>query len=201
MLYTNKSLAVVSRKTSFGTITGVIIGERGYGSREAFLSTSKSIKVGEIIEEFRPDLTIVFSKSGRPRIDTRRDNDIYLILSSKREGYTPLTDGYIKTPKGQDVDLKTRAGFKRADKRIGNWDVVMVKAKNGDVFRLTWASTDCEHESTFYVVSGNTVYSADQSDIEDLYEILSLDVPFSLKYDAEQGRLLTNPSEWEVIQH
>ena len=83
--------------------------------------------------------------------------------------------------------------------RIGSWDVVVVKATDGDVFRVTWGGSGYGIDATFYVVSGGKVYVADQPDVEDLYENLGVEAPFTLKYDEQEGRLVIDPEEWRVI--
>lgn len=199
MLYANIALEVVSKDMKFGTVTGVAIGEYGRGRREVFLPTPKSIQADDVIKEFRSDLTIGTSKSGRPRIHARKDDDIYLILSSGRS-YTRRGNGYIKAPRSQKVELIARGhGADGEAGRIGYWDAVVVKAKDGDVFRLTWGGSGYGYDATFYVVSDGKVYSADQPKIEDLYESLGLEMPFSLTYNQDEGRLVIALEEWEKV--
>ncbi len=200
MLYSNIALKVVPREMKFGTVTGVAIGEYGRGRQEVFLPTPKSVQADDVIKGLCPDLTIGTSKSGRPRIDAREDDDIYLILSSKRD-YTCRGDGHVKAPKSQEVELIARGrGADGTDGRIvGVWDAIIVKAKDGDVFRLTWGGSECSYDATFYVVWGGEVYSADQLEIEYLYDRLGLEIPFSLAYKREVGRLLITFNEWRTI--
>lgn len=183
----------------FGTVTGVAIGESGRGRREVFLPAPGGMQVGEILEGFRPDLTVGLSKSGRPRIDRRKEDEIYLVLSSER-GYTRRGDGYIKAPASQEVELVARGNGADGDAgRIGSWDALVVKAKDGDVFRLTWGGYGYGYDATFYVVSGGKVYAADQPEVEDLYQSLGLEVSFSLQYDQDRGRLVIDTDEWKTI--
>ena len=199
MIYTNTDLKVVSRQTRFGTVTGVAIGEAGRGRREVFLPTPGLIQAGYIIEGLRPDLTIGTSRSGKLRIHASKDDGIYLILSSEK-GYTRRGSGYIKAPKGQDFELINRAnGADGAAGRVGTWDAVIVKAKDGNVFRVTWGGSRYGYHATFYVVSGGKVYSADQPEVEDLYKNLGLKIPFSLSYDQDEERLVITPDEWVTI--
>ena len=199
MLYLNISAKVISKEMKFGAVTGVTIGESGRGRREVFLPTPSGIQVGETIGGLRPDLTVGLSKSGRPRIDRQKEDEIYLILSSER-GYTRRGDGYIKAPAGQEVELITRGNGADGDAgRIGSWDAIVVKAKDGDVFRLTWGGSGYGYDATFYVVSGGKVYAADQPEVEDLYQSLGLEVPFSLQYHQDKGRLVIDPDEWKTI--
>ncbi len=199
MLYTNKSLRVVSKKMKFGDVTGVAIGESGRGRREVFLPTPKFVQANDVIKEFRSDLTIGTSKSGRPRINARKDDDIYLILSSERD-YTRRGNGFIEAPKDQELELIARGNGADGDAgRVGHWDAVILKAHEGDVFRVIWGGYGYGFEPTFYVVASGKVYAADQPEIEDLYESLGLEIPFSLSYNQDEGRLVVAYDEWKTV--
>lgn len=199
MLYFNKALKAVAKEMKFGAVTGVAIGESGRGRREVFLPTPGGVQIGEVIEGLRTDLTVGLSKSGRPRIDQRKEDEIYLVLSSER-GYTRRGDGYIKAPTGQQVELIARGNGADGDAgRIGSWDAVVIKSRDGDVFRLTWGGSGYGYDATFYVVSGGKVYAADQPEVEDLYQSLGLEAPFSLQYDQDRGRLVIDTDEWKTI--
>ena len=199
MLYTNKELKVISREMKFGTVKGVAIGEYGRGRHEIFLPTPKFLTEEEEIKGLNPSLTIGKSQSGRPRIHAEKNDDMFLILSSERR-YTRRGDGCIKAPKNQEIEMITRGnGADGAAGRIGSWDVVVVKAKDGDVFRVTWGGSGYGIDATFYVVFGGKVYVADQPDIEDLYENLGIEAPFTLKYNEQEGRLVIDSEEWSEI--
>ncbi len=196
MLYTNKELHIIEKEMKFGgTVAGVTIGEYGRGRSEVFLPTPKGVE-GEI-RELRADLTIGTSKSGRPRINRTEDGELYVILSSQR-AYTRKGDGRIKTPKAQENELIARGNGAHGDAgRIGNWDVVILKAHEGDVFRVTWGGHGYGYPSTFYVVADGKVHVADQPEVEDLYERLGSEMPFSLTFD-EDG-LVIAADEWKTV--
>ena len=80
--------------------------------------------------------------------------------------------------------------------RIGYWDVILVKAKEGDVFRVTWGGSGYGYEPTFYVVHNDKVLEADQQ-VEDLYESLGLEMPFKLSF--EERRMVIDLDEWKTI--
>lgn len=199
MLYTNKALEAVSKEMKFGTITGVAIGEYGCGCNEVFLPAPESV---DVINGFRHDLTISTSKSGKPRIDARKDGDIYLLLSSRSE-YERRKNDYVTAPRSQEIELIARGiGAVRNDGRFWHWwDAVIVKAKDGDVFRLDWNGSrrGYGYDATFYVVFGGKVYSADQPDIEDLYESLGLEIPFLIQYNKNKGCLVVACDEWKIV--
>lgn len=195
MLYSNKVLKVVEREMNFGKVTGVSIGESGRGRREVFLPTPNGVD-GDLCG-LCTNLTIGTSKSGRPRINRSSDKELFVILSSERN-YTRRGDGCIKTPKAQENELVARGNGADGDAgRIGSWDAVILKAKDGDVFRVTWGGYGYGYPATFYVVSNGKVYTADQPEVEDLYESLGIEMPFSLSF--KEDRLVITTDEWKTV--
>lgn len=216
MLYSNKELTVENHEMKFGVIEGISVGEYGRGRREVLLPTPKGLK--EELEEkylkahpgccepcavlteekLHYGLTIGTSKSGRPRINRGKTDELYLILSSERD-YTRRGCGCIMAPKTQwrEDNLIARGNGADGDAgRIGTWDVVIVKAHEGDVFRVTWGGYGYGYPATFYVVRNGEVRVADQPEIEDLYEAFAMETPFSLRFEE---RLRIDPDEWVEI--
>ena len=195
MFFINKTTEVVAKKLKFGTIEGISLGEHGRGRQQIFLPVPHGLEGS--IGGLRPYLTIGLTKAGKPRINRGKDKDIYLALSTER-GYTRRGNGVVKTPVGQTVELIARGNGADGDAgRIGYWDVVLVKANEGDVFRVTWGGSGYSYEPTFYVVYNNQVFEADQQEIEELYESLGLEMPFSLSF--EERRMVVNLEEWKTI--
>lgn len=195
MLFLNKAVDVTAREFKFGAVEGISLGEHGRGRQQVFLPTPKGLK--DAVGGLRTDLTIGLSKAGKPRINRSKDNDMYLTLSSER-GYTRRGNGVIKVPVGQTVELIARGNGADGDAgRIGYWDVVLVKANEGDVFRVTWGGSGYGYEPTFYVVHNNQVFEADQQEVEELYESLGLDMPFKLSF--EERRMVVDLEEWKTI--
>ena len=195
MLFLNKAVDVTAREFKFGAVEGISLGEHGRGRQQVFLPTPKGLK--DAVGGLRTDLTIGLSKAGKPRINRSKDKDMYLTLSSER-GYTRRGNGVIKVPVGQTVELIARGNGADGDAgRIGYWDVVLVKANEGDVFRVTWGGSGYGYEPTFYVVHNNQVFEADQQEIEELYESLGLDMPFKLSF--EERRMVVDLEEWKTI--
>lgn len=195
MLFLNKTTEVVAREFKFGTVEGISLGEHGRGRQQIFLPTPKGLEGA--VGGLRSDLTIGLSKAGKPRINRGKDKDIYLALSTER-GYTRRGNGVVKTPVGQEVELIARGNGADGDAgRIGYWDVILVKANEGDVFRLTWGGSGYNYEPTFYVVHNGQVFEADQQEIEELYESLGLKMPFSLTFDKR--RMVVDLEEWKTI--
>lgn len=195
MLYLNKAVDVATREFKFGHIEGISLGEHGRGRQQIFLPTPQGLEGA--VGGLRTDLTVGRSKAGKPRINRGKDKDMYLALSSERS-YTRRGNGVIKAPVGQAVERIARGYGADGDAgRIGYWDVVLVKAKEGDVFRVTWGGSGYGYEPTFYVVHNDQVFEADQQEIEELYESLGLEMPFSLSF--EEGRMVVTPFQWKTI--
>ena len=195
MLYINKTVEVTAREFKFGAVNGIALGEHGRGRQQIFLPAPKGLEGA--VGGLRPYLTIGLTKAGKPRINRGKDMDMYLVLSSER-GYTRRGNGVIKVPVGQTVELIARGNGADGDAgRIGYWDVVLVKANEGDVFRVTWGGSGYNYEPTFYVVHNNQIFEADQQEVEDLYESLGLDMPFSLSF--EDSRMVVDLEEWKTI--
>lgn len=195
MFFINKTTEVVVKKLKFGTIEGISLGEHGRGRQQIFLPVPHGLEGS--IGGLRPYLTIGLTKSGKPRINRGKDKDIYLALSTER-GYTRRGNGVIKVPVGQTVELIARGNGADGDAgRIGYWDVVLVKANEGDVFRVTWGGSGYNYEPTFYLVHKGQVLEADQQEVEDLYESLGLEMPFKLSF--EDSRMVVDLEEWKTI--
>lgn len=195
MFFINITTEVVAKKLKFGTIEGISLGEHGRGRQQIFLPVPHGLEGP--IGGLRPYLTIGLTKSGKPRINRGKDKDIYLALSTER-GYTRRGNGVVKTPVGQEVELITRGNGADGDAgRIGYWDVVLVKANEGDVFRVTWGGSGYGYEPTFYVIHNGQVLEADQQEVEDLYESVGLEMPFSLTF--EERRMVVDLKEWKTI--
>ncbi len=195
MLFLNKAVGVEAREFKFGTVNGIALGEHGRGRQQIFLPTPKELEGA--VGGLRSDLTIGLTKAGKPRINHGKDKDMYLALSTER-GYTRRGNGVVKTPVGQTVELIARGNGADGDAgRIGYWDVILVKANEGDVFRVTWGGSGYGYEPTFYVVHNGQVFEADQQEVEDLYESLGLDMPFSLTF--EERRMVVDLEEWKTI--
>lgn len=196
MLYTNETLKVQEREMKFGSVTGVSIGEYGRGRREVFLPTPKGLE-GEISQGLTENLTVGTSKTGRPRINKGTDEQLYLILSTERN-YTRRGNGYIRVPKNQEVEIIARGNGADGDAgRIGSWDALILKAHEGDVFRVTWGGYGYGYDATFYVVLDGKVHVADQPEVEDLYEVLGIDTPFTLHFEDDSLKII--PEEWTTL--
>lgn len=198
MLFTNSPMKVIEKKMSFGTVTGTTIGESGRGRHEVFLPTPKDLKEG-ITKGLNYGLTIGASKTGRPRVNrcSANSEEIFLILSSERD-YTRKGSGRIEAPEHQSTEIIARGNGADGDAgRIGTWDVLILKAHDGDVFRVVWSGYEYGYEDTFYVVLNNTVYAVEESALDVLCENLEINTPFAFHFKDSRVQLVAD--EWVVL--
>lgn len=195
MIYFNKEPKHETKEMSFGTLSGISIGEEGRGRWSIFLPLPGADD--KLKEGMNEEYTIGYSKSGKPRINKSHSEEIYLVLSSQA-GYTRRGDGTIYAPVDQDVEIIARGyGADGAAGRIGTWDAIIVKAKENDVFRVKWSGSGYGIEPEYYVVHNNNVYHSKLNEIEELYDSIGKEPPFSLRY--EEGVMKINTDEWDNI--
>lgn len=95
MIYANEKVPKITRTMKWGDQDYFAMGENGRGRREILLSTN--VRESELKHGLNPGLSIGMSKNGRPMVDRKTDNEMYLLLSSQG-GYTRRGDGYISVP-------------------------------------------------------------------------------------------------------
>ena len=79
--------------------------------------------------------------------------------------------------------------------RIGTWYETIVKAKDGDVFRVIKSGGSSKMgPSTVYLVKGKTVLDCKLPFVEEMFESVGKDLPFELKDDK------IDPAEWVNLQ-
>jgi len=121
MIYSNLDLKAVAREFHWGTLKIISLGEKGRGRKELIIPTTSSVKKG-----INEDLSISLSKRGNPKIESKFDSTLYLLLSSEG-GYTRKGDGYFEYPEYACTVLNTGNGADGEAGRIGSWKVVLLK--------------------------------------------------------------------------
>lgn len=126
MIISNIELTAKVKAMPFGEISLITLGEEGRGRRELRLPCPTGTKIDKGLNAA---LTIGQTKSGKPRINTATDNEIYLLLSTEG-GYTRRGNGWVgswisNTATTELVDKGN--GADGAAGRIGQWDVVLLK--------------------------------------------------------------------------
>lgn len=129
MIISNVNVESTSKELEFGTIHQIILGESGRGRKELRLTCPENL---ELKKGCNFGLTITTTKSGKPRISkSNANNGVFLILSSKG-GYTRRGNGWVGSWVKNVCEYTLLAKGNGADGdagRIGQWDVVLLKAE------------------------------------------------------------------------
>lgn len=177
MLYSNKKMEATERTMEFGTIYQIGMGESGRGRKFMALTCPKdtTIQCG-----MNTDYTIGTTKSGKPRLNKKSDNILYMMLSAEG-GYTRRGDGTIKVLESQKDKFKVLARGKGADGaagRIGFWDCLLLKAPDTDaIVRVRTSGAGYGTPSDLYVIHEGAVYHCYLADLEECCEALGIEVP------------------------
>lgn len=181
MLYSNVNKTVETRHMSFGELRGIALGEPGRGRKEIFLPVPEKFPPNiparsEVITEF----SIGLSKAGRPRV-VADDGNLYLILDCKGV-YTRGTLGVVYGLVDHEYNvIESAYGAYGEAGNVGTWYATIVKAKDGDVFRVKKSGgADKVGPSIVYLVSKNKVYHCEQQLAEEMFEALGRELPFTL---------------------
>ena len=170
------------------------------GDGETYADLGKAFKIGvrpeieacEVIG-MRRDLSIL-PEPVPLKIGKLTDNTLYLILSSYREdpsfGY-----GSMRIPASQEKKVLYGKHLYPNSNNTATYDAVVVEAKPGDIFRVSWSGyLSMDYPSTFYIVeNGLKIASVDQPNVAKYFEKVNKKMPFSLPSD---GILL---EEWKPI--
>lgn len=125
MLYSNMNITAKTKEMPFGPIHFLALGEYGRGRHEMRIACPPGTVVSKGMNE---NLTIGITKSGNPRINANKDNQIYLLLSSQG-GYTRKGCGWIGSWCKNKAEYQLLSKGNGADGlagRIGTWDVVLL---------------------------------------------------------------------------
>ncbi len=153
MIWSNKKQTMKAKEMPFGNLNCIELGESGRGRKLLVLPSEV-----DILEGLNPDITIGLSKTGKPRINRFKDNDLYLVLDTGA-GYTRRGDGRVWISRDQEESFEVLAGGYGADGdagRIGNWDVLVLKVKEGftGFFRVVLSGGN---PSKLYRIENNSV--------------------------------------------
>lgn len=215
MLYTNRGLNITFR---YSTRHGDFFGEGLKGCDTVILpaipgtlSTLQYVPASGCYVSnsgLLPNLTICRTKVFRsPYIGAKEDGDLYLYLKAANVSDGHKYHVHFSVPESQKIELiafRTENELfedERGDKYVSYSDAIVVKAKNGDVFKTTCKGPEsCSFEETLYIVANGEVYTADLSSIDVIYDKLGLEVPFSLRYEWRRGGFVIDPDEWKIIE-
>lgn len=179
MIYSNQEVEAIDRELDFGTIYQIVLGELGRGRRLMALTCPKETKISL---GMNPDLTIGVTKSGRPRINKKTDNELYMLLSAEG-GYTRRGNGTIKVLDNQKENFEILSRGNGADGdagRIGYWDCLLLRVKNPNIdsiIRVRTSGAGYGTPSDLYVIHEGTVYHCYLSELEECCEVFGIDIP------------------------
>ncbi len=172
-------------------------GEEGRGRRLLYLPTSPNAI--DIEAGLHKDLTIGFTKTGRPRVNKVEDNKMYMLLSTEG-GYTRRGNGVIYCLFTQENDIKILSRGNGADGdagRIGYWDVLLLEVSGEVVIRVRTGGGGYGTPSDLYVVHSGNVFHCTLENVNELYDQLSMDIPFRM--DDSEGILKYVLEDWKEL--
>lgn len=178
MFYTNRKLIKREIEMEWGTLYRYEAGEEGRGRRLLCLSTSPNAK--DVEAGLHKNLTIGFTKTGRPRVNNGEDSKMYMLLSSEG-GYTRRGDGNIFClPSDKDkINVLSRGNGADGDAgRIGYWDVLLLEVSGDAIIRVRTSGAGYGTPSDFYIIRGQHVFHCTTDNLSDLFEALNISVPF-----------------------
>ena len=185
MLYSNRNLESEARQFDWGTIFQVALGEHGRGRRLLTLTCPEDTEIKSGINE---EYSIGSTKSGKLRIVKKKDNELYMILSSEG-GYTRRGDGTIKVLVKDSKNIEVLARGNGADGlagRIGTWDCVLIHLEGNleTVVQVRTSGAGYGTPADLYVVKENKVYHCTIETIEDCCEAIDMELPFKVLDDS-----------------
>lgn len=185
MLYSNRNLESEARQFDWGTIFQVALGEHGRGRRLLTLTCPEDTEIKSGINE---EYSIGSTKSGKPRIVKKKDNELYMILSSEG-GYTRRGDGTIKVLVKDSKNIEVLARGNGADGlagRIGTWDCVLIHLEGNleTVVQVRTSGAGYGTPADLYVVKENKVYHCTIETVENCCEAIGMELPFQIIEDS-----------------
>lgn len=198
MLYSNISVMAEERVFDFGTIYQVCLGEKGRNRQLLALTCPPET---EIKKGINAGLTIGLTKSGKPRLFSNEDKQLYMLLSSQG-GYTRRGNGSIQllqSATGEDYKILARGRGADGDAgRIGHWDVVLLKAPSEGIVRVRTGGAGYGTPSDLFVIHDNQVYHCHPDSLQDCCDQLDIELPCSILH-TDNGDVVLDQDEWGIV--
>lgn len=197
MFYTNIELKKQKREMEWGELFQYEAGENGRGRKLLCLPTYPDFE--DIEEGLHKNLTIGYTKAGRPRINKADDKKMYMLLSAQGR-YTRRGNGTIWCLKGKEleIDVISRGnGADRAAGRVGFWDVLLLEVSEEAIIRVRTSGAGYGTPSDFYVVHEGEVYKCTIENLESLCEKIRIKVPCGIEVIDGEPRFI--PEEWRRL--
>lgn len=202
MLYSNRNLESELREFDFGAINQIALGEHGRGRRLLTLTCPEEMTLQNGMNE---DYSIGKTKSGKPRIVKKKDNELYMLLSSEG-AYAREGDGTIKVLVKDSKNIEVLARGNGADGlagRLGSWDVLLIKIKTNSKIYF-WINKSGSVQPEFLVVENKKVIKNFNEEIKQEFFNLGLRVDKDdrnaksiLVYDTKEMELRKN--KWQKL--
>ena len=197
-LFNNCHLEAEERIFDFGTIYQLGLGEVGRGRKFMALTCPE----GTILERgINKDLSVGTTKSGKPKIIVRKDNNLYLMLSSAG-GYTRRGNGFIQVLQSQKELFQVLAWGNGADGdagRIGTWDCLLLQVIPSEeplLLRVRTSGAGYGTPSDMLVINDSIVYHCYPDELSECEEQLEIDLPCSPILSEDD---LNSSDEWVTL--
>lgn len=197
MFYTNIRLELKKKEEDWGILNQYEAGESGRGRQLLRIPTYPDAE--DIEAGLHKDLTIGFTRSGRPRLNKEEDSQMYMLLSAQGR-YTRRGNGTIWCLKGKEDCIEVLSSGNGADGdagRIGFWDVQLLEVPEETIIRVRTGGAGYGTPSDFYIVHGGNVYKTTVDLLEEVYEKIGVEIP--CKTEVREGKIQFIPEEWRRI--
>ena len=184
MLYSNVLLVPKMRYGKYG----VFFKTCNNDSQGIFLPVNKEILYNIEGTKLNLNIELVY---GVPRIATKMCQDLYMILATEHDTRSP-NHGIFAYLKSQNVEFVGRKYFLKQ----GREQFYIIKAKDGNVFRIVWGDDGRDPTITYYLVDGGKVYTiTEREGVEKLYQEHNMTMPFHFQI-CRGNRIRLNHDEW-----
>jgi hypothetical protein len=190
MIYSNREIEVVEQEFDFGKIKQVCVGERGRGRKQICLTAPNDLKV--LSQGLNESLTIGKTKTGKPKIIKEKDDQVFLLISTKG-GYTRRGNGRLYSLKTNNIEILAVGNGADGDAgRIGSWTVALLEVKGNGVFRIKKGGGN---PSTLLVVKDGKVYEFEPMYLDEFLEAHG-ELP---SFEFDYSELVFNTEEWDEV--
>lgn len=182
MLYINEQLPISSR-TFNDKVTGipftvnqVNLGTPGPGEQLIVLTVPKTVK--ELKAGMNPDISIGYTESFRPRIHEVKNDDVYLLITSK--GTNKVGENSIQVPKHMKEDLHVlRRGFGWQNSHDGSkhWQTALFRFIGNTGKGVIRIHTDDSTEDEILVVAGGKVTHCSEQTLKNVCHFKKVPLP------------------------
>ncbi len=197
MLYSNRNYKAEEREFEWGKLWQIAAGEFGRGRRAIVLTCPTEL---EIKEGMNDNISVGQTKSLRPKLINRDDQQLFMLISSAG-GYTRRGSGRIYVPKAQsqNVEVIERGnGADGAAGRIGSWDVLLMHVKGDVVIRNRTSGSGYGTPTDYYVVKENRVFHCEgEHQLSVCLDEKGIEPQFQLSHSEDGISIETD--DWNIL--